>query len=78
MALAVEQLAADRSRLVAALGETEDWTILAASHKAGVTCTVHMAHAKATVSGNPEEEKDKKTTRYFPFDLRMTGRAVRP
>ena len=56
MALAVEQLAADRSRLVAALGGTEDWTILAASHKAGVICTVHVTHAAASVSGTPEEE----------------------
>lgn len=34
-ALAVELLAAERSRLVASLGEVEDWIILAASHKAG-------------------------------------------
>ena len=39
MALAVEQLAADRSRLVAGLGDAEDWTILAASHKAGMPCS---------------------------------------
>lgn len=54
MALAVEQLAADRSRLVAGLGETEDWTILAASHKAGVPCTVPKMHDSPGVSGNTE------------------------
>ncbi|KAK9836321.1 hypothetical protein WJX81_005210 [Elliptochloris bilobata] len=53
-ALAVEQLAAERSQLVAALGDTEDWTILAASHKAGNPVSAVPGRLRAALAGGLE------------------------